>query len=266
MSGPQKPSTQAPAALEAREVDVTYRRGSAFAQLPPVEALRQIDCRLGEGEVLAVIGPSGSGKSTLGRCLALYEPPTRGRVLVAGVDVWRLSAARRRRLRPRIQLVAQNPSAALDPRFDVGTVLEEPLRTTSDLPRTAWSEHIAELLRQVDLEPTLVGRPCQQLSGGQKQRLVIARALAARPRVLVFDEALAAVDGDQRDSLLCLLADLRGRHGLSYVWISHDLATVARWAHRCLVIDDGRLVEEASAADLLTAPQHPTTRALVEAL
>ncbi len=254
------------AVLETKHLGVVYHRGSSLARRQRVEALAGIDCRLHGHEILGIVGPSGSGKSTLGRCLAMHQEPTRGGVLLAGVDVWRLGGAERRRLRPGVQLVAQNPSAALDPRFDVAAVLCEPLRYSRRLPKTAWPAQVDELLRQVDLDPAMAGRPCQQLSGGQKQRLIIARALAAEPRVMVFDEALAAVDAAQRQQLLHLLATLRRRHGLSYVWISHDLATVARWADRILVIDGGRLVEEAPADRLLVTPQHATTRALVEAI
>lgn len=269
MSSPSRSCTESAsgnAVLATRRLNVVYRRGSAFARGGRVEALSGIDCQLHPGEILGIVGPSGSGKSTLGRCLALHEAPSRGQVLLAGVDAWGLGARERRRLRPQVQWVAQNPSAALDPRFDVATVLGEPLRYSRRLARRLWSGHIAELLRQVDLDPALAERPCQQLSGGQKQRLIIARALAARPRVLVFDEALAAVDAPQRHQLLHLLGRLRRRHGLSYVWISHDLATVARWASRILVIDGGRIVEEAVADRLLAAPQHATSRQLVESI
>lgn len=257
--------------LEAHNLGVTYRRGSLFGRRQPVQALDDVSFHLDQGEILAVVGPSGCGKSTLARCLALHTRPSRGRLMLEGEDPWTLSSRQRRQRRPRVQWVAQSPAAALDPRFDVTRALVEPLRcaTRHGIPRlspNATEERVEALLQQVDLSPSLCHRPCHHLSGGQKQRLVIARALAAKPRILIFDEALAAVDGAQRRHLMELLRRLRESQNLSYVWISHDLQAVAAWAHRVLVLDHGRLVEEATAESLLTSPQHPVSRALVEAL
>lgn len=255
-----------PTVLETHQLGVTYRRSSGFGNGPRIDALNGVDLRLNRGEILGIIGPSGSGKSTLGRCLSLHQPPTRGRLKILGEDPWLLRERQRRRRRPGVQWIPQDPAAALNPRFDVEQVLAEPLRHAAGLRSHACSQRIDELLLAVELSPAIRRRPCQRLSGGQKQRLVIARALAAEPHTLVFDEALAAVDGPQRRQLTQLLQELLSADNLSYVWISHDLHAVAGWTHRILILSAGRIVEEATPDRLLSAPRHPTTQALVEAL
>lgn len=246
-----------------------------------VQALQDIDLCIAAGEIVGVVGPSGSGKSTLARCLTLQKPPSQGRVDVLGVDAWQLPAGQMQKLRPKVQQVNQSPAAALDPRFTVHRALSQPLRCRAAQPgarhldrqqrgarhldRRTHASRVHELLQAVDLDPSLASRPCHALSGGQKQRVVIARALAAEPRVIVFDEPLAALDAPQHHRLLGLLRHLHRRHDLTYVWISHDLHTVARFAQRVLVLDHGRVVEQGPSQQLWQDPQHAVSRALVEA-
>lgn len=256
--------------LRAHRLGVTYHRGPLWGSGVSVQALDDVDLGLASGEIVGVVGPSGSGKSTLARCLTLREAPSQGRLEVLGVDAWQLPAARRHTLRPNIQLVDQSPAAALDPRFTVERALSQPLRyrAAPGVPRldpVALGARVHELLRTVDLEPDLGRRPCHTLSGGQKQRVVIARALAAEPRVLIFDEPLAALDAYQHHRLLHLLKDLHRRHSLTYVWISHDLQTVVDFVQRVLVMDHGKVVEEGTSRQLWQEPRHAVSRALVEA-
>lgn len=258
--------------LETQRLSVVYRRGTVWGRraAPAVQALHDLDLRLAAGEILGVVGPSGSGKSTLARILALHEAPTTGRLYLQGVDPWRQSSPQRRRLRPRVQLIAQSPAAALDPLFTVAQAVEEPLRYAAPWAgqgrSAARRQRGLELLHQVDLAGTLAQRPCHALSGGQKQRLILARALAAEPRALVFDEALAAVDGPQRHRLTDLLRRIHREQRVGMVWISHDLVSVAALAQRVVVLDQGRAIEETTPKGLLEAPRHATTRAMVEAL
>ena len=257
--------------LRTRQLAVVYRRGTLWSHGASVQALHPVDLCIHTGEIVGVVGPSGCGKSTLARSLALREAPSQGSVEVLGVDAWKLSPRELRALRPKVQLVDQSPAAALDPRFTVARALSQPLRSGASqqgarpLEPQARKARVQELLQSVDLDPDLAPRPCQALSGGQKQRLVIARALAAEPRALVFDEPLAALDAHQHQRLLDLLRDLHQRHDLTYVWISHDLHTVADFTQRLLVLDRGRVVERGSSRQVWQAPEHAVSRALVDA-
>lgn len=242
-----------------------------------VVALDGVNFSLAAGSILALVGASGSGKSTLGRCLAGLEKPSGGTIELAGEAVAVGGGGRRTRWRRRrVQLVHQEPAAALNPRFTAAEAVAEPLivarqglRTRAGLDREvrrAEQQLVRERLAEVGLDAAMGARRVGALSGGQRRRLVLARALAAAPRLLVLDEVLAGLDLGLQAQMVNLLLSLKARHGLTFLFISHDLRLAAYLAEEVAVLDGGRLVEHASAAALLSRPLHPASRALVDAM
>ncbi len=219
--------------------------------------------RIGRGEALALVGESGSGKSSLGRCLLrLIEPAAGARIVFADVDWTPLSQRRLRPLRARLQAVFQDPFASLDPRQRVGDVVTETLRVRG-MPRVERDRRARELLDVVGLPGDAAQRFPHQFSGGQRQRIAIARALASEPDLIVCDEAVSALDAEVQAQILALLSRLRAERGLSLLFITHDLRAAAALADRIAVMQDGCIVECGPAAELLSAAQHPYTRALL---
>ncbi|MFI0418926.1 dipeptide ABC transporter ATP-binding protein [Spongiactinospora sp. 9N601] len=211
------------------------------------------------GETLGVVGESGSGKTTLARlALGLLEPDA-GEVSLHRRQWSRVPERVRRPLRPRIQLISQNPLDSFDPRHDVGRLVAEPLR----LPAAERRARVLDLLARVGLPPETARRRPRELSGGQRQRVAIARALGPRPDVLVCDEPVSALDVSIQAQVLDLLGDIQAEYGTAMVFISHDLGVVHHIADRVLVMKDGRVVEEGDVAEVFARPRHPYTRALV---
>ena len=231
-----------------------------------VRALAGVSLTIGEGETLGLIGPSGCGKSTLARVLTRLIAPDAGTIRFDGLDWSGLSGPALRRARGRMQMVFQDPAAAFHPRATVGGAISEALRIHAIAPRPAWPERVADLLAAVELAPTLAARPVATLSGGQRQRVAIARALAPRPRLIVLDEAVSALDASVRARILALLVRLQAERGLAYLFVGHDLATVRAVSHRIAVMDAGRIVEEGPSAHLLAAPEAEITRRLIAAV
>jgi peptide/nickel transport system ATP-binding protein len=230
-----------------------------------VRAVDGIGFEVREGETLALVGESGCGKTTtLLEILALTAPQA-GRIRVLGSDTSRLSGKARRELRKHVQPVLQDPLGSLDPRMPVADLLAEPLRTHG-VGRREARERVHELLGLVGLAETLAGRFPRELSGGQRQRVGIARALALRPRLVVLDEPLSALDVSVRAGIMRLLVDLRAGLGLSYLMVAHDLAVVRHLADRVAVMYLGRLVEVGATGRVYAAPAHPYTRALLSAV
>ncbi|MEM7048209.1 MAG: ABC transporter ATP-binding protein [Acidobacteriota bacterium] len=243
---------------EARDLHHTYRLPGGAE----VKALDGIDLRLAAGSTQALVGESGSGKSTLARALVGLLRPDSGAVHFGGEDLRTWSGAELRRRRRQFQLVFQDPGGSLSPRVRVGKLLAEPL----EIHRLeASAERIAELLREVGLEPKLARRYPHQLSGGQRQRLAIARALACGPRLVVADEPVSGLDMSLRRQVLDLLAELQRTRGMTLVLVSHDLAMVARAADRVAVMQNGRVVEEGPTGEIFASPKHPHTTALLAA-
>ncbi len=217
------------------------------------------------GETLAIVGESGCGKSTLARMLTMVEPPSRGRLVIDGADLATIDAETRRRLRRTVQMVFQNPYGSLNPRQKIGDALAEPLVINTGLAASERTAAAAELLRQVGLRPEHANRYPHMFSGGQRQRIAIARALILKPKLLVLDEPVSALDISIRAQILNLLSDLKDQYGLTYVFISHDLGVVRHVADRVMVMYLGRVVESGGASDIFAAPRHPYTRALLSA-
>jgi ABC-type glutathione transport system ATPase component len=227
-------------------------------------AVDDVSLALQAGETLGLVGESGSGKTTVLRALLRLTPASSGRILLGGADI---TASRDlRALRRDVQVVFQNPHSAMDPRSSVFASVAEPLRLQGGHRRAALRERIAALLEDVGLGGDFLWRYPHELSGGQKQRVCIARALAPGPRALLLDEPTSALDVSVQAQIIALLADLRARHGLAYLFVSHNLAVVRLLCDRVAVMRQGRVVEAGAASQVLASPTHPYTRALLESV
>jgi oligopeptide/dipeptide ABC transporter ATP-binding protein len=215
---------------------------------------------------LGLVGESGCGKTTVARCLLRLVDPTGGRMRYDGTELTALDGESLRRLRRDIQIVFQDPTASLNPRLSVRQMIEEPLWLHGELASRERRERVREVLAEVELGAELAGRYPHELSGGQRQRVNIARAIATHPRFVVLDEPTSALDVSLRSRIILLLEALRARHHPSYLFISHDLATVKYLAARVAVMYLGIIVEEAATAELFAHPAHPYTRALLSAV
>ncbi len=233
--------------------------GGLFAPERKMWAVRDVTLSIGRGEALGVVGESGCGKSTLARLVLRLIDPTAGRIGFDGTEITALSPSALRRMRRRMAMVFQDPYSSLDPRYTVAQVLAEPFRIQRQpLPADA----IAPLLASVGLPVALADSHPHQLSGGQRQRVGIARALALRPDFVVLDEPTASLDVSIQAQIIALLADLRDRMGLTYLFISHDLGLVRYFCQRIVVMYLGAVVEV--LPDTVAAPRHPYTEALMQ--
>ncbi|MBZ5585052.1 MAG: dipeptide/oligopeptide/nickel ABC transporter ATP-binding protein [Acidobacteriia bacterium] len=210
-------------------------------------AFRDISFDLGRGRTLGLVGPSGSGKTTLARCVALFDPPTCGEILLDGRNVWDANRRDRGRLRSEIQLIAQQPAAALNPRFTAGEIVAEPL-LVQRLGTKAWRRRrAAELMEMTGLDPRAAGNRALEFSGGERQRLAIARALALDPRLLILDESLSGLDVSVQAQIANLLLDLQARLGVTYILISHDRSLVERIADEIAILEEGGIAQRPAA-------------------
>jgi peptide/nickel transport system ATP-binding protein len=242
-----------------------YRR-RASGRSAPVDALAGVSLTIERGRVVALVGESGSGKSTLARCLAGLEEPTSGEILFEGADVSSLRGAALRAFRHSVQLLFQDSAVALSPRLTATEIVSEPLEILGRGGPAERRRRALELMERVGLSSAEADRRPLELSGGQRQRLAIARALAVKPRLLILDEAFTGLDTSIQAQVAAVLHDLRGREGLTYLCISHDLALMSVFADEVAILFEGRIVERADAARLFAAPAHPHTRALVAAV
>lgn len=231
-----------------------------------LHGVSQVDLQVYEGETLALVGESGCGKSTLGRLLLGLIPPTEGQVLFGGQDLAQCAPKELRALRRQMQMVFQDTAAALNPRWDVGEILAEPLRIHKLCPPGEYTARAEALLERVGLPRHLLGRYPHELSGGQRQRVGIARALAVEPRLVVCDEPVSALDVSVQAQMLNLLLDLQADEGLTYVLVSHDLSVVRHSAGRVCVMFLGRVCEIGPTEEVFTAPRHPYTKLLLAAV
>ena len=252
--------------LSAHDLCRYFRLAGAWGKGPLLKAVDGISLALFSGETLGLVGESGCGKSTLGRLALALLPPTRGRIVFAGEDLAQVSKKHLKELRRQFQIIFQDPYSSLNPRMTVGQILEEPyiIHNLGTRPeRRAWVE---ELLTEVGLTAEVLDRYPHEFSGGQRQRLGIARALALKPRLIVADEPVSSLDVSIQAQILNLLAELQARHGLTYLFISHDLSVISQISNRVAVMYVGRLMEMATREVLAGGRLHPYTEALLAAV
>ncbi|WP_020017075.1 ABC transporter ATP-binding protein [Promicromonospora sukumoe] len=254
--------------LEVRDLVKHYpvRSGLLRRSAGAVKAVDGVSLTLDRGRTLGLVGESGSGKSTLARVLVGVETPTSGQVLVDGEDVTGRSRAGRKQLRRDVQMVFQDPYTSLNPRMSVSEIVGEPFAIHRIDPAGGRRAAVGELLELVGLDPDHANRYPHQFSGGQRQRVGIARALALRPKILVCDEPVSALDVSVQGQVINLLEDLQEELGLSYLFVAHDLGVVRHIAHDVAVMYLGRIVEQGPEADVYGAARHPYTQALLSAV
>ena len=231
-----------------------------------IRAVDGVSLTLKSGETLGVVGESGCGKSTLGRTILRLTEPTSGEVVFDSVNLLSLSPSALRDKRREMQMIFQDPFASLDPRLNVGAIVAEPLVIHGIGNRKSRRAAVLELLETVGLEADAVKLYPHEFSGGQRQRIGIARAVALRPRLIIADEPVSALDVSIQSQILNLLVELRQRFGLSYIFISHDLAVVEHVSDTVAVMYLGRIVETAATEELFARPSHPYTEALISAV
>ena len=257
--------------LSVRDVSVTFpvRPRNAWPWTKPLglQAVREVSFDLKPGETLGIVGESGSGKSTLARAIIGTIPTSGGEVVWDGTDLTRLSVAERRDHRRDVQMIFQDPLAALNPRMTVGEIIAEPLITHfPDTPKKEVRKQVQDLMARVGLLANQVNRYPHEFSGGQCQRIGIARALILKPKLLICDEPVSALDVSVQAQVINLLKELQADLGLSLIFIAHDLSVVKHISTRIAVMYLGRLMETAPAKELIENPMHPYTQALVSSV
>lgn len=254
--------------IEAEDLTLMFGGGWTllFGQRPETRALAGISLRIEAGESVGILGESGSGKSTLARCLCGLYAPTAGMVRLDGTPMTPLDGRRRRALARAVQLVFQDPRSSLNPRHCVGQPIERALALRGGLRGDALRAGVRAAFEEVGLDPTLARRLPTDLSGGQAQRVALARALALGPRLLILDEALSALDSATRRALIGLLRTVRSQRGLTYLFISHDVALVAALCDRVAVMRRGEVVEYGPVARVIGRPSHAYTATLLDAV
>lgn len=253
--------------LQARDLRRYYDvKGGLFSQGGTVKALDGASFDLEAGKTLAVVGESGCGKSTLARLVTLIEQPTEGQLTLGGMDVLAAQSAEdRRKLRQMVQIVFQDPYGSLNPRQKISAILEEPLKINTDMSAKERREAVLSMMSRVGLKTEQADRYPHMFSGGQRQRIAIARALMLRPKIVILDEPVSALDVSIQAQVLNLLADLQEEMNLAYLFISHDLSVVRHIGDEIVVMYLGRPVEHGTRDEIFNNPQHPYTRALLSA-
>ena len=247
--------------LDVAGLTVTYSRG--FGR-PPVKAVSDVSFAVGRGETVSIVGESGSGKTTIGSAILGLQPVANGSIRLNGTDIAHLGQQGRRAFRETLQAVFQDPFSSLDPTKTIGHAVGEPLLVAQ--PKLASGmvrQRVAEVLGRVGLDPNVMQRFPAEFSGGQRQRIAIARALILKPAIVVCDEAVSALDVSVQAQVLNLLESLQRDDGVSYIFISHNMAVVRHISDRIVVLYRGRVMEEGAAEDVCDRPAHPYTRSLL---
>lgn len=249
--------------VDLRVEDLTKRFGRGAREFTAVD---RVSFQLGTGETLGLVGESGSGKSTTVRCLMGLERPQAGTITYNGLNLRRMTFKAERIFRSQVQMVFQDPYSSLDPRMTIGQIVAEPLRVHTDLDAAQRRARVGQILERVGLEPAYMKRFPRSFSGGQRQRIAIARALVVRPRVLVCDEPVSALDVSVQAQVLNLIKDMQQEFALSVLFIAHDLAVVRYLCDRLVILEKGRAVEQGTRDQVYGDPQHPYTRSLLAAV
>ena len=257
-----------PPLLDVRGLSMYFPiyKGLMRRQVGVIKAVDEVSLSAVDGETLGLVGESGCGKSTTGRAVLRLYDATAGTIRLEGKDITQLRGEELRSIRPRMQMIFQDPQASLNPRMTVGSIIAEPLDEHRKLSRQERREKVESLLDDVGLDPSFANRYPHEFSGGQRQRIGIARALALEPKFIVCDEPIAALDVSIQAQVVNLLETLQERMGLTYLFISHDLSMVRHIADRVAVMYLGKIVETAARSDLYKEPLHPYTQALLSAV
>jgi ABC-type glutathione transport system ATPase component len=251
--------------MNIRSLGKSYRQRRPFSRAKDsLSAFEDVHLVIRRCSTVAIVGESGAGKSSLARCLALLDKPSRGEIYWEGRSISGLPNKELFPLRRQIQLIFQDPSSSLNPRFTAAQIIAEPLRIHREGTPAQRHERAITLMKQVGLSPDHAQKRPAEFSGGQRQRLAIARALALEPKLLILDEALSSLDAANQEMILDLLVDLQATRALTYLHISHDLQLVSQFAGEVAVMHQGRIVEQQSARALFACPMHSYTQELVE--
>jgi ABC-type glutathione transport system ATPase component len=247
------------------KLEKRYERAPVFGTKKEVTALQGVSFSIDRGATLALVGKSGAGKSTLAFCIAGLDRPSSGRIIFNGNDIAALDEKRLREVRPQIQVVFQDPARSLNPRFSAIEIVSEPLLIQGRLDKREREGRTRALLSQVGVPQEKALQSAEEFSGGQRQRLAIARALALEPKLLILDEALSALDCSVQAQIANLLIELQASLGLTYLFITHDLAMAEHLGDKIAVMERGQIVELGFVERIVRAPEHEVTRSLLAA-
>ncbi len=231
-----------------------------------VRAVDEVELEVEKGSTMGLVGESGSGKTTLGKTVLRLLAPTAGKIFFEGEDITELDSARLRSLRREMQMIFQNPYGSLNPRMNVGSLVSEGISIHNTVKKEERGEFVAQLLGEVGLGTDVMGRYPHEFSGGQRQRIAIARAISLHPKFVVCDEPVSALDVSVQAQIINLLKDLQKKHGLSYLFISHDLRVVKHVSDLVAVMYLGKIVEIAPSEEIYSNPAHPYTKMLISAI